>query len=180
MNNKDKRELKQFSVKTQSNCITYLQKIIATSELCLQRLKTYNLKTKEIIGQYKIGSRIPQEIYEVEQDKTSSVMCYLLNILGDGQKTSISYFKYRQLVEKLIKQNVEGVGLVPIMEDTKQLLDDFNKLRNWQNHIPESLLNSEIELIKDGKLLPHTMNPIELNLSLYVTYDYMKDLYNLL
>lgn len=178
MNNKEKRELKQFSIKTQSNCITYLQRIIATSELCLQRLKTYNSQTKKILEQYEVGSRIPHEIYEVEKDKTGNVVCYLLNILGDGQKSSISYFKYRQLAGKLIKQSVEGVGLVPFTEDTKRLIGDFNKMRNWQNHIPESLLTSEIELIKEGKLLPHTVNPIALNLSLYVTYGYMKDLYD--
>lgn len=178
LNNKEKKELKQFSIKTHSNCITYLQRIIVTSELCLLRLKKYNSQTKAILEQNGENCKITHEIYEIEKDKTNSIMCYLLNILGDAQASSISYFKYRKLAEKLIKQNVEGVALVPLTEEIKHLMQEFNKLRNWQNHILESLLTSEIELTKEGKLLPHTVNPIVLNIRLYVTYDYFKDLYD--
>ena len=144
----------------------------------MQRLKIYNSQTKAILDRYGENCKIPHEIYEIEKDKTSNVMCYLLNILGDAQTSSISYFKYRKLAEKLIKQNVEGIELVPFTNELKQLIQDFNKMRNWQNHIPESLLTAEIELIKEGKYLPHLINPIELNMYSYVTYAYLKDLYD--
>lgn len=90
LKNKEKKELKQFSIKTHSNCITYLQRIITTSELCLLRLKN-NSQTKAILEQNGENCKIPHEIYEIEKDKTNNIMCYLLNILGDAQASSISY-----------------------------------------------------------------------------------------
>ncbi len=33
-------------------------------------------------------------------DKTYNVLSYLLNLLGDCQSSSISYFKYRQQIQK--------------------------------------------------------------------------------
>lgn len=56
-------------------------------------------------------------------------------------------------------------------------LNEFNRLRNWQNHVPESLLTSEISLIDKGVLLEHPKNPIEVYYYSYVSFDYFKDLY---
>lgn len=175
---KNKKEMKQFPLTNKVNCIIYLQRIIATAEMCLDKLKYYNQQMKEILDNYSENDKIPHSIYSEVNDKTANVMCYLLNILGDSQKTSISYFKYRQQVERLCKKEIEGIAYTPFPEQIQELAQDFNKMRNWQNHIPESLLTSEIEMIKEGKSLPHTQNPIELNKHLYVSVDFMKDLYN--
>lgn len=178
MDKKNKKELKQFPLTNKANCIIYLQRIIATSELCLFELKKYNEDTNKILQNYKPKDKIPHDIYSAEKDKTANVTCYLLNILGDSQSTSISYFKFRNQVAKLSKKGQEDIQLTTFSNEIQDLLSDFNRMRNWQNHIPESLLTSEIELIREGKFLPHNMNPIELNISQYVTYEYMEDLYN--
>lgn len=178
MARKGKKELKQFPLTNKTNCIIYLQRIIATSELCLGRLKKYNEDTEKLLGEYNKEDIIPYKIYEIEKDKTANVICYLLNILGDSQSTSISYFKFRKQIERLAKKGVDGIIYTIFSDDITDLLADFNRMRNWQNHIPESLLMSEIELIKDGKFSSHLKNPIELNIGQYVTYEYMEDLYN--
>lgn len=178
MEQKNKKEMKQFPLTNKINCIIYLQRIIATAESCLERLKYYNQQTKEILDSYSEKDKIPCSIYSEVEDKAANVMCYLLNILGDSQKTSISYFKYRQQVERLCKKEIEGIAYTSFPDKIQELAQDFNKMRNWQNHIPESLLTAEIEMIKEGKLLPHIQNPIELNQYQYVSIDYMKDLYN--
>lgn len=175
---KNKKELKQFPLTNKTNCIIYLQRIIATSELCLFKLKGYNKNTNSILQQYKKNEKIPHDIYEAEKDKTSNVICYLLNILGDAQSTSISYFKFRKQVMKSAKKGDEDIQFTPFSDEIQDLISDFNRMRNWMNHIPESLLTSEIELIREGKFFPHTKNPIELNINQFVTYEYLQDLYN--
>lgn len=178
MDKKNKKELKQFPLTSKTNCIIYLQRIIATSELCLFKLKGYNESTYNLLQKYRKNEKIPHEVYAAEKDKTSNVICYLLNILGDAQLTSISYFKFRKQVIKLAKKGDEEIEFTPFSDDIQELISDFNRMRNWQNHIPESLLTSEIELIREGKFFPHPKNPIELNISQFVTYEYMEDLYN--
>lgn len=178
MGKKNKKELKQFPLTNKTNCIIYLQRIIATSELCLFKLKSYNENTYTILQEYKTNEKIPHDIYTAEKDKTSNVICYLLNILGDAQSTSISYFKYRKQVMKLAKKGDEDIQFTPFSDEIQDLISDFNRMRNWQNHIPESLLTSEIELIREGKFFSHSKNPIELNINQFVTYGYMQDLYN--
>lgn len=59
------------------------------------------------------------------------------------------------------------------MED---VLCEFNRLRNWQNHVPESLLVSEVDLMRKGQLmLP--INPMEITHYNYISYKYFFDLY---
>lgn len=177
MTKKNKKEMKQFFLIDKVSCTIYLQRIIATTELCLERLKRYNKETQQLLDKYSKNDKIPYLFYLDHKDRTSNVISYLLNILGDSQKTSISYFKYRKQVEGLVKKGVEGISYTPFPDEIKELIQEFNKMRNWGNHIPESLLISEIEMIKEGKYLPHTKNPIQLNEYKYVSYEYMNDLY---
>ncbi len=109
-------------------------------------------------------------------DKTSNVMCYLLNLLGDCKTSSISYFKYRKQVQKVINKGNEELKLEKLDNIIEATLSEFNKLRNWQNHAPESLLVSEVELIKKKEsVLP--MNPMTIVHYNYVCYEYFLDLY---
>lgn len=175
-----KKEQKQFRLDSKENCCIYLLRIITTAEKCLIRLKDYNLQTKSVLDEFneKKADMVSHSIYSEFVDKTSNVISYLLNIIGDAQGVSISYFKYRQQAKKLMDRNVEGISILEFTDELSDLLGDFNKMRNWQNHIPESLLLSEEELIKEGKAYKQPRNPIEIYLHNYVTFEYFKDLYD--
>ena len=115
---------------------------------------------------------MPHEVYAEMLDKTSNVVDYLLNLLGDAQTSSISYFKFRSYVSK---HPVADATLNPLEEETQRLLSDFNRMRNWQNHVPESLLVAEMEQVKDGKM-EFPIDPVEITIYRNVTYDYFKDM----
>lgn len=170
------KKQKQFPLIDKENCIIYLCRIISSCELCMDRYKIYNKEMEKILEQYKGKEKIPYEIYINAGDKTSNVMCYLLNLLGDCQTSSISYFKYRKQVQKVINKGNEELKLEKLDNDIEATLNEFNKLRNWQNHVPESLLVSEVDLIKKKEAVLPT-NPMTIVHYNYVCYDYFLDLY---
>lgn len=176
LNKQQKKELKQFSLKSKEECIIYLQNIIAIGVKTLDNHKRFLKELEEIIEQYQPDENIPYGIYSDIQNKISNVESYMLNLWGDGQTSSISYFKFRNLVGKLNKKSKLNVELYIMNEEEEKILRRFNLSRNWQNHIPESLLTSEIEMIKQRKAVGHTKNPIEVYFYDYVTYDYIVDL----
>lgn len=117
------KESKQFPLSDKENCKIYLCRIISTCELCLDRLKIYNNKMKDVLDQYAPNGLIPQETYSELCDMASNIECYLLNILGDSQSSSISYFKYRNEVEKQKKKgNLPDVQLSPIDSELEEIL----------------------------------------------------------
>ncbi len=175
-----KKEQKQFSLDNKKNCCIYLLRIITTAEKCLMKLKKYNLQTKEVLDEYaeRNAATIPYDVYSEFVDKTSNVVSYLLNIIGDAQGVSISYFKYRQQAKRLMDKQIDGIRITVFSDELSELISEFNKMRNWQNHIPESLLISEEELVKQGIAYEQPRNPIEIYLYNDVTYEYFKDLYD--
>lgn len=175
-----KKEQKQFPLDNKENCCIYLLRIITTAEKCLMKLKKYNLQTKEVLDKYieRNAATIPYDVYSEFVDKTSNVVSYLLNIIGDAQGVSISYFKYRQQAKRLMEKQVDGISITVFSDELSELIGEFNKMRNWQNHIPESLLISEEELVKQGIAYEQPRNPIEIYLYNDVTYEYFKDLYD--
>lgn len=103
-------------------------------------------------------------------------MEYILNLLGDAQTSSISYFKYRNLIQKRIKKGMTDIQIIPHSEEVTDFLSEFNKMRNWLNHVPESLLVSEMELVKKGKAeLP--LNPVIIVHHNFASYEYFEHLY---
>lgn len=167
-----KKEDKQFSLNTKDHCAVYLNRIISSCEICMDRLKKYNVEGNKFLVDYEEKNLVPHEIYVEMLDKTSSVVSYLLNLLGDAQTSSISYFKFRNYV---LKHPVTDVTLNPLNNEIQTLLSEFNKLRNWQNHVPESLLVAEMEQVSEGKMtLP--MDPVNIIVYKDVTYAYFKDM----
>ena len=108
-----KKEQKQFQLDNKENCRIYLLRIITTTEKCLMKLKKYNLQTKDVLDHYgnMHSDTVPYDIYSELVDKTSNVASYLLNVLGDAQGVSISYFKYRQQAKRLIDKQIDGISL---------------------------------------------------------------------
>jgi len=109
-------------------------------------------------------------------DKTCNILSYLLNLLGDCQTSSISYFKYRKQIQKRIQRGNLDIPLSIISEKISDMMSEFNKMRNWQNHIPESLLISELDMIHAGNM-EFPMNPVEITHYENVTYECFEHLY---
>ena len=167
-----KKEEKQFPLANKENCAVYLNRIISSCELCMDRLKNYNIEGEKLLEEYAGKDIIPYKIYAEMTDKTSNVTNYLLNLLGDAQTSSISYFKFRSQISK---HPVSDVILEPLEDLTQELLKDFNKMRNWQNHVPESLLVAEMEQVEAGKM-EFPMDPVDITVYKNVAYDYFKNL----
>lgn len=170
------REKKQIPLKDKKSCIIYLYKIISSCEICMDTFKIYNLQAECELKKFKKGDLIPIEIYQDICHKTYNVMEYILNLLGDAQTSSISYFKYRNLIQKRIKKGMTDIQILPHSEEITDLLSEFNKMRNWLNHVPESLLVSEMELVNNGKAeLP--LNPVIIVHHKFASYEYFEHLY---
>lgn len=171
-----KQEKKQFTLNSKENCCIYLCRIISSSELCMDRFKKYNKQVKEVLEKYDGKDNIPYDVYGEMCDKTYNIIGYLLNLLGDCQDSSISYFKYRQHIQKRINKGNSDIQINTITDEVSEIMSEFNKMRNWQNHVPESILVAEIEMVNDGKMeLP--MDPVEITHYKYVTYEYFNHLY---
>ena len=167
-----KKEDKQFPLTSRNNCAIYLNRIISSCEHCMDRLKKYNAEGNKLLAEYMGKDVVPHEIYVELMDKTSNVTNYLLNLLGDAQTSSISYFKFRNYIPK---HPIVDVVLNPLEVETQELLNDFNRMRNWQNHIPESLLVAEMEQVEARKM-EFPMDPVDIIVYKNVTYDYFKDM----
>lgn len=134
--------------------------------------KKYNEEGRRLLTEYAGKDLVPYEVYAKILDKTSNVVDYLLNVLGDAQTSSISYFKFQNYISK---HPVADATLNPLEEEMQELLNGFNRMRNWQNHVPESLLVAEMEQVKDGKM-EFPMDPVDITIYRNMTYDYFKDM----
>ena len=167
-----KKEEKQFPLTSKNNCIIYLNRIISSCEKCMDRLKSYNKEGERLLLKYQGNDVVSYEVYANLMDKASNVENYLLNLLGDAQSSSISYFKFRNVVSK---RPVADVKLAPLDSEVKNLLDDFNRMRNWQNHVPESLLVAEMERVKYGEMF-FPQDPVEIINYRTVSYAYFNNM----
>lgn len=167
-----KKEDKQFPLTSKENCAVYLNRIISSCEICMDRLKKYNAEGNKLLTKYADKNLVPHDLYAEVLDKTSCVVEYLLNLLGDAQTCSISYFKFRNYISR---HPVENMTLDPLEEEVQELLNDFNRMRNWQNHVPESLLVAEMEQVEAGKM-SFSMDPVNIIVYGNVTYNYFEDM----
>ena len=94
------KEDKQFPLTNKNNCAIYLNRIISSCEHCMDRLKKYNAEGNKLLAEYMGKDVVSHEIYAELMDKTSNVTNYILNLLGDAQTSSISYFKFRSYIPK--------------------------------------------------------------------------------
>jgi hypothetical protein len=142
----------------------------------MDRFKKYNSEAREVLNRQRGSDTISSDVYTDLCDKTYNVMCYLLNLLGDSQKSSISYYKYRNQIQKRINSGNTDIQLYAIPDEVSEIIGDFNKMRNWLNHIPESLLVAEMELVDNGSM-KFPLNPVDIMHYNSVTYEYFEHLY---
>lgn len=178
MNKKDKIDLKSYQFDNKTDYIVYLQEIIARTDKCIFKMKMYLEELKKIIEELnkKNNDWVSADIYSRYVDLLSNNTAYLLNIIGDKQKTSISYAKFRLVIGKRKLSNSLGFEMRDLDDEIEFYLKDLNIMRNWHNHVPESLLLSEIEMIRAGEFKPHRIQPIEVNFFKEIDITVIKDL----
>lgn len=186
LTNIDKKNMKQFKLENELDFVIYLQELIVRTYKCIQKQKRYLLKLSNYIqkvvdennGKGIKEIKIKYEDYSEFVDMLSGVESYVVNLIGDCTTSAMSYMKFRKMALKRNKKDANKIRIRNLNENVDFLIKDFNRIRNWQNHVPESLLLAEIKLIKEGGLLPHSENPIIINEYQYCTMEYIQDLYD--
>lgn len=142
---------KKFVINSRSDYIIYLRMIIVQTHKLIKRYKKYtdelNNKIEEGNVRNKPSTLINTELYDEFNDKIGYIEHRLLNIVGDLQDDSMSYYKFRK---KLLKRNTEvKKDLGQLSEEMGSKLFKVNVSRNWALHMPESILHAQIENIKE-------------------------------
>lgn len=176
-NQQEKRALKQFILNNKEDYIIYLQNIIILAVRCIERHNRYLQELRLIIEEYKNCDKIPYEIYSNIEARLAYEESYMLNLFGDHQKASVSYFKFRDLLIKYAKKSDSKIEYYNFTEEEQYILKRFNLLRNWNNHIPESILTSDLEMIKAGMSSVYIKNPIQVPIYNYIEYGYISSLF---
>ncbi|MDU7365401.1 hypothetical protein [Clostridium sp.] len=183
LSKKEKQKMKQFELSSRESFVIYLQELITRTYKCIRKHKRYLDKLESYINiksddKTTKDVRVPEEDYSEFLSLLSDVESYLLNLIGDHQQSSMSYKKFREVLDRKNKKGHIDFEVRKLDEDIAEYLSQLNKLRNWQNHVPESLLTSQIRFIEEGKMEGYFENPIVININNYYTLEYLIDLYN--
>ena len=180
----EKRKMKRFQLENKDDFRVYLHEIIGRMDKCIVKYKRYLQRMNNYIQKIteedniRNDSPMPYDDYSEFVDLFSSVDSYVLNLIGDSQDNSISYKKFRDILAKRKNKNTLDFEIRELDEKTVLLINDLNKMRNWINHVPESLLVSQIKLIDEGNLCKHDVNPIGIYYHNYCTFELLKDLFD--
>tara|TARA_R110002033_G_scaffold52713_2_gene100246 strand:- start:2 stop:625 length:624 start_codon:yes stop_codon:yes gene_type:complete len=101
------------------------------------KLSKYHNEVGLIIENNPNAKFIQSSLYEPLSDKTNRIFVYLFNLIGDESKKAVSYRKFRKILYK--QRNQLSISLEQLSQEENNILSEFNSLRNWGLHIPESL-----------------------------------------
>lgn len=159
---------KYFRFNDKADYIFYLAELITDLIQKKDRLKRYREEIKIILKNNPNSKLIQSEIYEAISDKVNRVFQYVFNLIGDESKKAVSYRKFRKILFKQRKQL--NISLSPLPKNESEILGEFNQLRNWGLHIPESLVSQKKAFFKmDSKFIIQNKNIIPIP-----TYDYFE------
>lgn len=131
------RNSKIFNFSDISDYVFYLSELIIDTIQKKERIEFYLKEIENIIETNPRAKLINSDLYEAISDKTMRPMQYIFNLLGDESKKAVSYRKFRKL---LFNNKMKlGIQLDKLNLDEENILGQFNQLRNWGLHIPESL-----------------------------------------
>lgn len=150
---------KIFRFKDKGDFVFYLSELIVDLIQKTDRLKFYHSEIEEILRNNPNAKFINAILYDSISDKVNRVYQYLFNLLGDESKMAVSYRKFRKLLYK--QRNMLEITISPLTEDELQILSEFNSLRNWSLHIPESLyIQKRIHFQMDSNFMMANKNKI--------------------
>lgn len=148
----NKQQYKQFTVNSSSDYIVYLRQLIIQVHKLMKTYNKYVENLSNVIDDLNLRENEKQsidiEIYDDNNAKIQYLGSKLLNLFGDLATGALSYYKFRKTLIK--RNNLVKSQLGTLPEEVLSILKNFNELRNWGLHEPESLLNAHLENI--GKL----------------------------
>lgn len=185
MNKEEKRKMKTLELNSKEDFQYYLYQLICRSyklirqqDIYLLRLDNYICqKQRENVLMVTKNISVPYDVYKDFLALLGHVETNLLNILGDMQSSSMSYYKFRDIYRKRESRKAVDFQLAPLSEDVLDMLKLFNMSRNFQNHMPESLITVEREIIKDRGFEIETMNPLVIVEYETCTLEFVIDMY---
>ena len=145
MNKEEKRKMKTLELNSKEDFQYYLYQLICRSyklirqqDIYLLRLDNYICqKQRENVLMVTKNISVPYDVYKDFLALLGHVETNLLNILGDMQSSSMSYYKFRDIYRKRESRKAVDFQLAPLSEDVLDMLKQFNMSRNFQNHMPE-------------------------------------------
>ncbi len=152
---------KIFGFKDKGDYVFYLSELIVDLIQKSDRLKFYHSEIELILKNNPNAKFINATLYDSISDKVNRVYQYLFNLLGDESKKAVSYKKFRKLLYK--ERNVLGISIPSLTEKELQILSEFNSLRNWSLHIPESLfIQKRLHFQMDSDFMMANKNKISI------------------
>ncbi len=137
---------KEFKFNEKADYIFYLSELIADLVQKTDRLTRYRQEIEHLMLTNPNSKFIHFELYETISDKVNRLFQYLFNLLGDESKKAVSYRRFRK---RLLKdKKTLNIELEELHESELKILSEYNSLRNWGLHIPESLLVKKKEFFK--------------------------------
>jgi hypothetical protein len=159
---------KHFKFNTKADFIFYLAELITDLVQKKDRLERYRNEVKLVLKNNPDAKFIQSEIYESISDKVNRVNQYIFNLIGDESKKAVSYRKFRKILFK--QRDNLNITLNSLTQEEAQTINEFNQLRNWGLHIPESLYLQKKAFFKmDSQFILTNKKRIPLP-----TYDYFE------
>lgn len=128
---------KYFKFENKSDYIYYLSEIIIDTIQKKERLEFYFNEIITLLESNPNAKLINSILYEGISDKTIRPLQYLSNLIRDESKKAVSYRKFRKILFK--NRNNLNIKIDNLSNEEEKLLGEFNQLRNWGLHIPESI-----------------------------------------
>lgn len=159
---------KHFKFNDKADFIFYLAELITDLIQKRDRLDDYGKEVKSILKNNPNAKFIQSKIYWTISDKTNRVFQYLFNLIGDESKKAVSYRKFRKILFKQ-KSNLK-IEIEKLPQSEAENIGEFNQLRNWGLHIPESIFLQKKAFFKiDSKFIMENKKTIPIP-----TYDYFE------
>lgn len=159
---------KEFKFNDKTDYIFYLSELITDLFQKTDRLKKYRQEIEYVILKNPNAKFIHSDIYESISDKVNRLLQYLFNLLGDESRKAVSYRKFRKRLFK--DKKTLNIKLDELVDSELKILAEFNSLRNWGLHIPESLFIQKKEFFKmDSTFIGNNKNRIPIP-----TYEYFE------
>lgn len=154
-------DFKIYKLEKKEDYILYLRELIILVHKNMMTYKMYLEKLEEYINKNeydkKPESLIRPEIYFENQDKINNTSSYLLNLFADDTGIAMSYKKFRRYANKNKIRKLQ-LGLDKLDNEINDIIMQFNNLRNWSLHVPESLVTAQLEIAKKHNLEECFMN----------------------
>lgn len=150
---------KIFKFNDKADYIFYLSELIIDTIQKKARIEFYCAEVKNIVDNNPNAKLINTDLYESISDKMMRPVQYIFNLLGDESKKAVSYKKFRKIL--FSNKGFLGIHLDKLSQEEENILGQFNQLRNWGLHIPESLFNQKKLFLKmDSDFMDENKNKI--------------------